>query len=154
MTLTAIETRGSRSLVVAPVDEASARRALRAQIARLEAETTALVAEAFPFALDLPVVGGSGPRILSLAELEVRRDAMVNRLEDGRALLSSLRASQQDAKGLVEKMLADPKAYKWLRVSRDELGLDGCGHWHVRPRLGLIGMLAGWWHVKISSGCP
>jgi hypothetical protein len=24
----------------------------------------------------------------------------------------------------------------------------------VRPRLGLIGMLAGWWHVKLSSGCP
>jgi hypothetical protein len=26
--------------------------------------------------------------------------------------------------------------------------------WHVRPRLGLVGMLAGWWQVKLSSGCP
>jgi hypothetical protein len=24
----------------------------------------------------------------------------------------------------------------------------------VRPRLGLIGMLMGWWRVVISSGCP
>ncbi len=27
-------------------------------------------------------------------------------------------------------------------------------HWHVRPRYGLLGMLMGWWRVKISSGCP
>ena len=26
--------------------------------------------------------------------------------------------------------------------------------WQVRPRLGLIGMLMGWWQVKLSSGCP
>lgn len=154
MTLTAIHTRGRSPLVTAPADEAAARKALRAQIARLEAETSALVAEAFPVALELPAIGGSSPRILSLAELEARRDAMANRLEDGRALLTAHRAAEQEARGLVERMLADPKAYKWLRVSRDEAGLDGCGHWHVRPRLGLIGMLAGWWHVKISSGCP
>ena len=34
------------------------------------------------------------------------------------------------------------------------LGVPGCGEYRVVPRLGLIGMLAGWWHVKISSGCP
>ena len=139
---------------VAAPDEVAARRALRAQIARLEADTNALVAEAFPVALDLPSVGGSVPRMLNLAQLEARRDALANRLEDARATLTAVRASQQEALGLVEQMLADPKAYKWLRVSRDEAGLDGCGHWHVKPRLGLIGMLAGWWHVKISSGCP
>ena len=26
--------------------------------------------------------------------------------------------------------------------------------WYVKPRLGLIGMLMGWWEVKLSSGCP
>lgn len=135
-------------------EEVAARRALRAQIARLEADTNALVAEAFPVALDLPRVGGGVPRMLNLAQLEARRDALANRLEDARVALTAVRASQQEALGLVEQMLADPKAYKWLRVSRDEAGLDGCGHWHVKPRLGLIGMLAGWWHVKISSGCP
>ena len=154
MTLTALDTKDTLSALVVVPDEAAARRALRAQIARLEADTAALVAEAYPVALELPSLGGSVPRIMSLAELESRRDALANRLEDARALLTAVRASQQEAKGLVERMLADPKSYKWLRVSRDEAGLDGCGHWHVRPRLGLIGMLAGWWHVKISSGCP
>lgn len=154
MTLTAIDTKETHSALVVVTDEAAARRALRAQISRLEAETTALVAEAYPVSLDLPAVGGTLPRIMNLAELESRRDALANRLEDARALLTVVRASQQEARCLVERMLADPKAYKWLRVSRDEAGLDGCGHWHVRPRLGLIGMLAGWWHVKISSGCP
>ncbi len=51
-------------------------------------------------------------------------------------------------------MLARPADYKWLRITREELGLHGCGHWHSRPRYGLIGMLMGWWRVKISSGCP
>lgn len=154
MTVTALDTRVLERGADKAFSEAAARKALRGQVARLEAETTALVAEAYPVALDLPKLGTGTPRMLSLAELESRRDAMANRLEDARVLLSSVRESQQEARGLIELMLADPKAYKWLRVSRDEAGLDGCGHWHVRPRLGLIGMLAGWWHVKISSGCP
>jgi hypothetical protein len=51
-------------------------------------------------------------------------------------------------------MLAAPQDYKWVQVSRQDLGLHGCGHWHSRPRLGPIGMLMGWWRVKVSSGCP
>ncbi len=51
-------------------------------------------------------------------------------------------------------MLLDPGAYRFVRIARSELGEQGCGAWEVRPRLGLIGMLAGWWHVKLSSGCP
>ena len=38
----------------------------------------------------------------------------------------------------------------WFTGSGD----GGCGVYQVRPRLGIIGMLAGWWHVKLSSGCP
>ena len=154
MTVTTLDTRFVERAAGEAESEAAARKALRGQVARLEAETTALVAEAYPVSLDLPRIGEVSPRMLSLAELESRRDAMANRLEDARSVLSGIREAQQEARGLVELMLADPKAYKWLRVSRDEAGLDGCGHWHVRPRLGLIGMLAGWWHVKISSGCP
>jgi hypothetical protein len=41
-----------------------------------------------------------------------------------------------------------------VRVANRDLGESGCGVWHVRPRLGLIGMLMGWWQVKLSSGCP
>jgi hypothetical protein len=51
-------------------------------------------------------------------------------------------------------MLADPRAHKWERVTRAELGEPGCGDWHVRPRFSLLGLLAGWWEVKLSSGCP
>ena len=55
---------------------------------------------------------------------------------------------------LIERMMLDPGRYKFVRVSREDIGERGCGHWHVRPRLGLIGMLMGWWQVKLSSGCP
>jgi hypothetical protein len=51
-------------------------------------------------------------------------------------------------------MLLDPGHHRWIRISQAELGEPGCGAYHVRPRLGLVGMLAGWWQVKVSSGCP
>ena len=135
-------------------ESVAARRSLRRQIGLLEAQTAALVAEAHPIALNLPDLRTARPRLMTLSDLEARRDLMANRLEDARSQLSSVRDGQEAARVQVERMLADPGEYRWLRVSRQELGLDGCGHWHVRPKLGLIGMLAGWWHVKISSGCP
>jgi hypothetical protein len=55
---------------------------------------------------------------------------------------------------LLERMLADPPAHRWARVPLAALEEPGCGAYVVRPRLGLIGMLAGWWEVKLSSGCP
>ena len=48
----------------------------------------------------------------------------------------------------------DSFAHRFERVTRADLGEPGCGAWHVRPRMGLLGMLAGWWEVKLSSGCP
>ena len=54
----------------------------------------------------------------------------------------------------LEKMLLDPGRYRFVRISNRDIGEPGCGVWHVRPRLGLIGMLMGWWQVKLSSGCP
>jgi len=47
-----------------------------------------------------------------------------------------------------------PAQHRFARISCRELGEPGCGVWQVRPRLGLIGMLMGWWQVKLSSGCP
>jgi hypothetical protein len=65
------------------------------------------------------------------------------------------RADLQAASRLrLEKMLLDPGGYRFLRISSREIGEPGCGVWYVRPRLGLIGMLMGWWEVKLSSGCP
>ena len=54
----------------------------------------------------------------------------------------------------MEEMLADPAAHPWVRVSHADIGEPGCRDWHVRPRFGLLGMLAGWWRVVVSSGCP
>ncbi len=61
----------------------------------------------------------------------------------------------QEAKRLqLERMLLEPAKHRFARIACSELGEGGCGVWQVRPRLGLIGMLMGWWEVKLSSGCP
>jgi hypothetical protein len=117
------------------VDERGARIELRRQIGRLEAELAGLFGEAFghaevPHRIDAVA---TAPRILDLGER------------------SRVEVEHRD---LVEQMLAAPEDFKWVRVSRQDLGLPGCGHWHSRPRLGPIGMLMGWWRVKVSSGCP
>ena len=54
----------------------------------------------------------------------------------------------------LERILLEPGKYRFARISQRDLGEPGCGVWQVRPRLGLIGMLMGWWQVKLSSGCP
>ena len=51
-------------------------------------------------------------------------------------------------------MLLDPGSHKWVRVTGEDVGETQCKTWHVRPRRGIIGMMMGWWQVKISSGCP
>ena len=136
-------------------DERAARRTLRDQIARLEAEIGAAVASAYPrLGAAEPVAGFAGPRLLDLGELERTRDELAERLRELRARTSE-QADRQEAKRLlIERMLIEPDRYKWVRVSGEDIGEHACKHWHVRPKLGLIGMLAGWWHVKVSSGCP
>ena len=51
-------------------------------------------------------------------------------------------------------MHAAPAEHRWVQVTSAELGLPGCRSWQVRPRLGPLGRLMGWWRVKVSSGCP
>ena len=60
-----------------------------------------------------------------------------------------LRAHEQ-----LREMKLEPGRFKFARLPVSDLGQGGCGVWQVRPRLGLIGMLAGWWQLKLSSGCP
>ena len=54
----------------------------------------------------------------------------------------------------LERMLLEPGKHRFARIAARDIGEPGCGVWQVRPRLGLIGMLMGWWEVKLSSGCP
>jgi hypothetical protein len=139
---------------IVEVDEAAARRALRAQIARLEHELASAIAHTRPRVELAPVPGHAGPRLLGLTELEVLRDDLADRLSDLRAAQAEIAERAAAKRLLIEDMLLAPQRFKWVRVTNEELGETGCKSWHVRPRLGLIGMLAGWWHVKISSGCP
>jgi len=145
-------------LVTPPVvetDERAARRNLRAQIAKLERDVAAHACAAFPdVELTSFAAGRAGPRLLTLGDLETVRDQLATRLAELRQS-SVVVADRQEAKRLlIEQMLLEPGEYKWVRVQNADIGQPGCKSWHVRPRLGLIGMLAGWWHVKISSGCP
>jgi hypothetical protein len=138
------------------IDERRARAQLRRQIAKLEAELAVLFGEAFGHA-EVPhrVEALAGPpRLLDLGELEALRDALADRVAEARQTLVERRQVEDENRALVERMLAAPQDFKWVRVSREDLGLHGCGHWHSRPRLGPLGMLMGWWRVKISSGCP
>jgi len=138
------------------VDERKARIELRRQIGRLEAELSRLFGEAFghtevPHRIDSVA---AAPRVLDLGELEAVRDRLAERIAQARQALIERRHEEDESRELVERMLAAPQDFKWVRVSRQDLGLQGCGHWHSRPRLGPIGMLMGWWRVKVSSGCP
>jgi hypothetical protein len=138
-------------------DERVARAQLRRQVAALEAQLSDAVVSAFPHggvhsAVAAP--GHGGPRVLTLGELERIRDDLADRLAQARAVLAERGERQEACRALLERMLLEPGRYKFVRVANRDLGEGGCGVWQVRPRLGLIGMLMGWWQVKLSSGCP
>jgi hypothetical protein len=149
------QTRSPAGPTVTEVDERAARRSLRLQIARLERE----LAEAFVTAYRM---GGLGrgpeecgdPRLLDLGELERVRDELAERLRAARATIAERADLQAANRVRLERMLLDPARYRFQRIALADLGEPGCGAWEVRPRLGLIGMLMGWWQVKLSSGCP
>jgi hypothetical protein len=137
-------------------DERLARAELRRQIGRLEAQLGALFADAFPrveIDAGVPAVS-SEPRALALGDLEAIRDSLVTRIGDARLQMQERAELETRNRELLDRMLAAPADHKWLRISRTDVGEPGCGHWHSRPRLGPLGMLMGWWRVRVSSGCP
>ncbi|HEX2161487.1 MAG TPA: hypothetical protein VHF88_06675 [Thermoleophilaceae bacterium] len=138
------------------VDERPARRALQAQIERLEADLASLFVASWPrkgleFGVDLE---GGRPRIRDLGELEQIRDALAERVADARRDLRARHAAEDANRHLIGDMLECPERHRWVRVSNADIGEPGCHHWHVVPRWGPVGMFANWWRVKISSGCP
>jgi hypothetical protein len=137
-------------------DERAAREALRAQVAKLERELSGLVAHTFPHVSPRDLRGEkfSGPRLLSLGELERLRDRLALRVGEVRGEVAERVELERRSRALLERMKLEPGRYKFVRLPVADLGDGHCGVWEVRPRLGLIGMLAGWWHVKLSSGCP
>jgi hypothetical protein len=138
------------------VDELQARLELRRQVARLERELAGLLADGF----GRVEVGhrvaalAAEPRVLDLGETERLRDDLADRVAEARLTLAQRAGAERERREILEAMLAAPAEFKWVKITRDELGLPGCGAWHSRPRLGPIGMLMGWWRVRVSSGCP
>jgi hypothetical protein len=136
-------------------DERAARRTLLDQIARLEEELSQLFCSTWPRqGFEWAVASRGGPRLLPLAELESLRDELAARVQHVRRSFSDRTYSEEQSRRLIEEMLLEPERYKWMRVGNENIGEPGCKHWHVRPRWGFLGMLAGWWRVVISSGCP
>ncbi|MET0306915.1 MAG: hypothetical protein ABW196_11915 [Solirubrobacterales bacterium] len=148
--------RETRATLRVDGDERLARAELRRQIGRLEAQLGALFADAFPrVPIDTGVAAASSePRALGLGELEAIRDSLAGRIGDARRQLQGQAELETRNRELLERMLAEPSEYKWVQISRADVGEPGCGHWHSRPRLGPLGMLMGWWRVRVSSGCP
>ncbi len=141
-------------------DERGARRALSAQVSRLEREFSEIVASGFPHIFPLGHAGptgrhaGGGPRLLDLGQLERTRDELAGRVQRARRMAAERAELETSARELLERMQREPERYKFMRLPVRDLGEGGCGVWEVRPRLGPVGMLAGWWQVKLSSGCP
>jgi hypothetical protein len=145
------------------VAERAARDSLRAQIARLERELSAIVATRFPHIspaapgehAPAPAPAGTpGPSLLSLGQLERTRDRLAGRLQELRLAVVARTEHERDARERLERMRLEPGQYKFERIAVADLGRGGCGYYEVRPRFGLIGMLAGWWELTLSSGCP
>ena len=136
-------------------DERAARRSLLGQIAKLEEELSQLFCSIWPRqGFEWSVASRGGPRLLPLAELEELRDELADRVQHVRSSLSDRTYHEEQNRRLIEEMLLDPERHKWVRVGHEDIGEPGCRHWHVRPRWGLVGMLANWWRVVVSSGCP
>ena len=151
---------GTLAAALAPQDtriaERAARASLRAQITRLERECSEIVTGRFPH---IPVslaapAGADGPSLLDLGELERSRDRLAARVQELRARADARSQHERRAHELLREMELDPGSYRFAKLPVRDLGQGGCGVWEVRPRLGLIGMLAGWWQLKLSSGCP
>jgi hypothetical protein len=139
--------------------EQAAIQSLRAQIAKLERELSGIVAAGFPHVAGAsrPARLGlrpSGPRLLTLGELEQARDRLVQRVHDAQQRTATRAEFERRSRALLERMKLEPGRYKFVRLPAVDVGESGCGVYRVRPRLGIIGMLAGWWQVKLSSGCP
>jgi hypothetical protein len=136
--------------------ERRVRAELRRQIALLERRLGELFAAAFPRKeIEWRVGSGAyGPRVLGVAELEAVRDALAGRLREAEAEVARRGRIEERNRQLLEEMIAAPERHRGLLISAADIGESSCRTWRSAPRLGLIGMLMGWWRVKISSGCP
>jgi hypothetical protein len=135
--------------------ELRVRRDLRRQIASLEQQLAELFSTAFPRAgISYEVAAAGGPRILGVQDLERVRDRLAGRLREAQEELSRRTWVEERNRETLERMIAQPDEFRWVRISNEDVGEQGCKHWHSRPRWGPVGLFLNWWRVKLSSGCP
>ena len=134
-------------------DEAAARRELRRQIARLEAELAAYPAARAEGEPTHPLLRPKG-HVADFAELETTRNELIERLKRARQGAEQQGRREERARLRREGMLRDPERHRYERIPYEDCGDPGCGEFRVVPRFGPVGAIAGWWRVKVSSGCP
>jgi hypothetical protein len=143
------------SLHTTPQVERELRDELRRQIAILERRLAELFAAAFPRkGIEFGVPAAGGPRVLGVAELENVRDGLAIRIREAETEISRRGRIEERNRARLEEMLVAPERHRWLRISAAEIGEPSCRTWTSEPRFGVVGMLMGWWRVKVSSGCP
>lgn len=134
-------------------DEGAARRELRRQIGRLEAELASYSRDLGPSSATRPVRPNE-PRLADVAELATTRDALLSQLAEARAAASRRALRERRAREVRDAMVADPAGHRWEVVSAAETGEQGCTTYRVGPRMGPLGVLMNWWRIKVSGGCP
>ena len=135
------------------VDEGAARRELRRQIGRIEAELASYTRDIEPPS-GPPLLNPNEPRIADVAALEGTRDALLTQLAEARRAAVARANRERRAREVRDAMVADPAAHRWEVVSASETGEEGCTTWRAGPRFGPLGALMNWWRIKVSGGCP
>ena len=143
------------SLQTDALTERHVRDSLRRQIGLLERRLGQVFAASFPRkGIEFGVAPIGGPRVLDVAELERVRDGLAVRLREAETELATRGRHEERNRAMLEEMLVAPERYRGLRISAHDIGEPSCRTWTSEPRFGLLGMLMGWWRVKVSSGCP
>jgi hypothetical protein len=143
------------SLETDALTERRLRDSLRHQIGLLERRLGELFAASFPRkGIEFGVAGAGGPRVLGVAELEQVRDGLAIRLREAEDELAERGRSEEHNRQVLEQMLVAPERFRGLVIAARDIGEPSCRTWSSEPRFGILGMLMGWWRVKVSSGCP
>ncbi len=143
------------SLHTDALTERRLRDSLRRQIGLLERRLGEVFAASFPRkGIEFGVAAAGGPRVLGVAELERVRDGLVVRLREAEGELVRRGRIEEQNRAMLEEMLVAPERYRGYRITAHDIGEPSCRTWTSEPRFGLLGMLMGWWRVKVSSGCP
>lgn len=134
---------------------AAGRHEFYAQIATHERELSAALAKLEPRRRPRPsTTAATRPHLLSGQELESTRDDLVARISDVQGLVALQSAARSGARALLKRMTDVPADFRWATVTTKDLGSTECREWQSVPVLGPIGILANWWRIRISSGCP